>query len=246
MRLVPFRRLTAVVAVVLVPALAAALAAPANPKGDAPAPNSVEKVRRALNSPVTIKIEKQPLSAAVDMLRDKTKLAFILDGLTIQQQLGFTPDQPPQPVDVNAKDEPLRTVLREVLDPYGLTYVVIDETVIVTTDDMAMTRQLRQRVSVDMDKVELADALRQVAQGAGVNVLVDSRVEKDAEAKVTLHLEDVPLETAVRLLAEMANMKPVRVGNVLFVTSKENANELRNDPDLSQPTQPRPAILDKN
>jgi hypothetical protein len=48
----------------------------------------------------------------------------------------------------------------------------------------------------------------------------------------------VPLETAVRLLAEMAGLKPVRVGNVLFVTKKETANELRADPDLQQPGQP--------
>ncbi len=59
---------------------------------------------------------------------------------------------------------------------------------------------------------------------------------------MTLHLEDVPLETAVRLLSEMAGLKPVRVGNVLFVTSKDNAAELRQDPDLSQPPQPLPIL----
>ena len=55
---------------------------------------------------------------------------------------------------------------------------------------------------------------------------------------MSIQLEDVPLETAVRLLAEMAGLKPVRVGNVLFVTKKETANELRTDPDLQQPAQP--------
>jgi type II secretory pathway component HofQ len=93
-----------------------------------------------------------------------------------------------------------------------------------------------------MDKVELASALRQVAHDAGVNVILDTRVDKDLSSKVTLQLEDVPLETAVRLLSEMANLKPVRVGNVLFVTSKENANELRQDPELTQPTQPLPVL----
>ncbi len=52
---------------------------------------------------------------------------------------------------------------------------------------------------------------------------------------MTLRLEDVPLETAVRLLAEMANLKPVRVGNVLFVTGKDNAREMMQDPDIAQP-----------
>src|SRR5665213_1014979 len=50
-------------------------------------------------------------------------------------------------------------------------------------------------------------------------------------------MEDVPLETAVRLMAEMTFLKPVKVGNVLFVTSKANANEMRNDPDIAQPNQ---------
>ena len=49
-----------------------------------------------------------------------------------------------------------------------------------------------------------------------------------------MRLEDVPLETAVRLLAEMAGLKPVRVGNTLFVTRKELAAEMRNDPDFAQ------------
>ena len=61
------------------------------------------------------------------------------------------------------------------------------------------------------------------------------RAEKQAQTKVTLRLEDVPLETAVRLLAEMANLKPVRVGNVLFITGKDNAREMMQDPDIAQP-----------
>ena len=237
MHLVPLGRPAVVLSLLLTPAL---LAAPAEPKAEAP--NPVEKVRKALSQPVTIKIDNQPLSAAVDMLREKTKLNLVLDGVTIQQQLGFTPDMPNVPVDVDLKDVPVRSALREILDPYGLTYVAIGDTVILTTDDAAMSRQLRQRVSVDMDKVDVADALQKVARDAGVNVLLDSRAAKDAGDKVTLKLEDVPVETAVRLLAEMANLKPVRVGNVLFVTSKENANEMRNDPELSQPMGSQPVL----
>jgi hypothetical protein len=46
-------------------------------------------------------------------------------------------------------------------------------------------------------------------------------------------MEDVPLETAVRLMAETAGLKPVKVGNVFLVTTKAIANELRNDPELN-------------
>ena len=210
----------------------------AAPDKDEKAVNSVEKLHKDLDKVLSIKIEKQPLSIAMDMLKNKTGVLFVLDGVTIQQQLGFTPDQPPTPVDVEVKDMKLRNVLRMILAPYGLSYAPIGDTVVVTTEDVAMVRQMRQRVNVDLTNVALNRALRQLAHDTATNLIVDTRADKDAQVPVTMQLEDVPLETAVRLLAEMASLKPVRVGNVLFVTKKDIANELRNDPDLVQPTQP--------
>ena len=48
-----------------------------------------------------------------------------------------------------------------------------------------------------------------------------SAIEGKANAAVTLKLEDVPLETAVRLLSEVADLRAVRMSNVLFVTTPE-------------------------
>ena len=240
MRIVPacFRVLAAgaVLAWAATPALLSA--APAAPDKDGKADNPIEKLHAALDKTITIKIEKQPLSVAVEMLKKKTDILIVLDSLTIQQQLGFIPDQPPAPVDVDAKDQPVRTVLRAIVAPYGLSYAAVGDSVVITTEDVAMLRQMHQRVNVDLSKVEFTTALRQLAKETATNLILDSRAEKDASAKVSLQLEDVPLETAVRLLSEMANLKPVRVGNVLFVTKKDIANELRNDPDLAQPAQP--------
>ena len=42
---------------------------------------------------------------------------------------------------------------------------------------------------------------------------------------MTLQVEDVPLETAVRLIGEAANLKAVRLGNVVLVTTKAHAIE---------------------
>ena len=239
MRMVPaFWRVVAgaVLAWAVAPVLLSA--APAAPDKDDKSVSPVEKLHKNLDKTISIKIEKQPLNLALDMLHAKSNVNFVLDGLTIQQQLGFTPDMPPTPVDVDLKDVKVRTALRTILAPYGLSYAPIGDTVVVTTEDVAMVRQMRQRVNVDLNRVELARALRQLARDTAANVIVDTRAEKDAQAQVTMQLEDVPLETAVRLLSEMAGLKPVRVGNVLFVTKKEIANELRNDPDLVQPAQP--------
>ena len=202
--------------------------------------SALDKLHTELDKPITLKIERQPLNVAVDMLREKSKINFVLDSLTIQQTLGFTPDQPPSPVDVDLKDVKMRTGLRSILSPYGLSFACIGDTVVITTEEMAMLRQMRQRVNLDLTKVEFTAALKLLARDTATNLILDSRAEKEAKASVSIQLEDVPLETAVRLLAEMAGLKPVRVGNVLFVTKKETANELRADPDLqsTQPGQP--------
>jgi hypothetical protein len=237
------RLLAAALACALAPGAFAA--APASPAADKDAaPTAVEKVRKALDAPITLKIDKQPLTAAVDMLKEKGKVNVVLDTLSIQQQLGFVPEQPPVPVDVDLKDVKLKSALRTILSPYNLSYAVVGDTVIVTTEQTALLRQMHQRVNVDLEKVEFAEALKQLSRETAANLLLDSRVEKEAKAAVSLQLEDVPLETAVRLLAEMAGLKPVRVGNVLFVTDKQTAAELRADPDLFPPQGGQPVALD--
>jgi hypothetical protein len=228
--------LLAALALALAPAsLPAAPAAPAPDQDKASSP--AEKLRQALNAPVTVKVEKQSLTAAVEMLREKGQVNLVLDTFSIQQ-LGWLPDQPPTPVDVDLKDVKFKSALRTILEPYNLSYAVVGDTVVVTTEQAAVSRVMRQRVNVEFDKVEFAQALKQLSKDTGANLLLDSRVEKEAKSAVSLELDDVPLETAVRLLSEMAGLKPVRIGNVLFITDKKNAAELRADPDLAQPTQP--------
>ena len=153
----------------------------------------VDKLHTELDKSITLKIERQPLSVAVDMLREKSKINFVLDSLTIQQMLGFTPDQPPSPVDVNLKDVKVRAALRAILSPYGLSFACIGDTVVITTEDMAMLRQMRQRVNLDLNKVEFTAALKLLARDTAANLILDSRVEKEAKAPVSIQLEDVPL-----------------------------------------------------
>ena len=216
---------------------ASSLSAPAPP--DAPSVSPAVALRERLARPVTLSIREQSLKAAVDALRGEAKVSITLDSVAIQQQLGFTPEQPLAPVNIDLKDVPLRAALRRVLDPYGLAYAVVGDSVVVSTEEGAATWQLRQRVGVDFDRVELAVALKQIAHDTGVNLALDPRAEKEAAAKVSLQVEDMPLETAVRLLAEMAGLKAVRVGNVLFVTSKATAAEMRQDAPAPAPSAAR-------
>ena len=77
---------------------------PAPPDREDAIVSPAEQVRKELDKPLTLKIDKQPLSTAIDMLGKKTKVRSSSTATTIQEQLGFTPDQPPMPVEVDVKD----------------------------------------------------------------------------------------------------------------------------------------------
>ncbi len=217
--------------------LAAGLAgaAPA-PRTDArPADSPAERVRQALDQVLeAVEIIDQPLDQAVAQLHEQTKINLVLDRLTIQQ-MGL--DMANAPVNLKLQNVKCRAALRALLGQYNLSYAVLGDTVFISSEDVAISRQLRQRVNVDMQHVPLAAALRQLARETATNLLLDARVQKEGQSAVTLQLDDVPLETAVRLMAELGGLKPVRVGNVLFVTSKASAAELRAEGDLVPPPQ---------
>ena len=81
---------------------------------------------------------------------------------------------------------------------------------------------------------ELQKALRDLARETGANIVLDARQAKPAELPVTLRLTEVPLETAVRVLAESAGLRAVRMSNVLFVTSREVATEIRKEEETAR------------
>jgi hypothetical protein len=200
------------------------------PKNDSPA----DRVRKALDQVTDVKIENQTLDAAINQLHEAHKINFVLDRTAVAT-MGIDMNGNLNLDETNVK---LRTALRALLGPLHLTYAIIGDSVVITTEEAAVSRQLRQRVSIDLDKTQLATALKQLARDTATNLLVDPRVSKEAATALTLQLDDVPLETAVRLMAEMAGLKPVRLGNVLLVTSKASAAELRAEPELVPPLKP--------
>lgn len=218
------------------------LVAPA-PAGAAPAvePKKVEtpaeKLRKALDQIIDLDMADQSLAQAVNQLREQTKINFVLDRFLLQS-LGMDPEH--SPVTVKLQKVTVRSALRTLLATYNLGFGIVGETVLISTDEIVMQRQLRQRVNLDLDQVELATALKRLSQETGANLTVDVRVHKEAKTEVSLQLEDVPLETAVRLLTELAGLKPVRSANVLFVTSKDRAAQLRGDPDFFDRSGPNP------
>src|SRR5687768_7560726 len=77
-------------AVLLSAAVAAAAPVTTPTPGDSKKEETpAEKVRKALDQVTEITIENQPLALAIDQLREQTKVNFVIDTLTIQNQLGI-------------------------------------------------------------------------------------------------------------------------------------------------------------
>jgi hypothetical protein len=226
-----FTRVVAVLVLVCTPALLAAAPAADAKKNESPA----EKVRKALDQPIDMDIADQPMVNAVNQLKELTKVNMVLDTMTLAQN-GI--DVNNSPVTVKLTGGKGRAALRAMLGQYHLSYAIIGDSVIITTEDMALYRQLKQKVNVDVEKTAFESALKDLARETVVQILVDKKVSKEAQTQVTLQLEDVPLETAVRLLCEQAELKVVRMGNILYVTSVAKAKELRSEPDLAPAVTP--------
>jgi hypothetical protein len=81
-------------------------------------------------------------------------------------------------------------------------------------------------VTVEFQDKPLAEALRELAETTGTNIVLDNRAKDQGQTPVTATLQNVRLFTALKVLADMAELRPVVVGNVYYVTNRENAERL--------------------
>jgi hypothetical protein len=214
---------------VAAPQFATAAPAPAAP---AKAASPMDSARKALDEVGDMKYENKSLNEVVEDLKAKAKVPVTLDPIIFQ--FGLNPNM--QAVNVTAKNVKLRDGLRQALAPFNLKCGVTKDGIFISTEEGLTNKQLRQRVSVDCDGTPFAATIKQLAADTGANVVLDPRLKDKANAAVTLKLDDVPLETAVRLLSEVADLGAIRMNNVLFVTTAERAEKLR--PAADGPTQP--------
>jgi hypothetical protein len=121
----------------------------------------------------------------------------------------------------------------------GATYVVRDGYIEITSKNRAAPERLRaQKVAAVFDKRPLDEALQELSDLSGVSVVLDNRLGESAKTAVTATFKnDIALETAVRLLADMADAKAVVMDGGLYVTTKANAALFA--PEKSRSGQPR-------
>jgi type II secretory pathway component HofQ len=185
-----------------------------------------ERVRKVLDQQFSVEFQGHSLPAAIEALREQTKLNIILDRASLLQ-MGLEPET--FVLNLKLKNVKLRTILKHTLGQFNLTHMVEQDVLYITGEAQAMERQIRQRVNIDFEKLPLDQALRQLSRETGVNLVIDPRHASKIKETVTLKLEDVPLEIAVRLVSEVAGLRSVRQANVIFVTSREVAAELRKE-----------------
>jgi hypothetical protein len=153
---------------------------------------------------------------------------------------------------------PLGTVVRKVIERLpsatGTTYTLRDDTIEVTTRGSVIREiwgdayrgPFLPLVNATIDKQPLDEALKELSAVTEFNIVLDTRAGESAKVPVSAKFVNVPVDTAVRLLADMAELKPFLVDNVLYVTTAKRAEQMeaREKQKLSEddPNNPGPRI----
>jgi hypothetical protein len=197
------------------------------------------ELRHLLDQPVKcggFEDPKTTLGELLDLLAARYNLSFDINEHAFKEAdiKGVGKFEIATPDPIPAMHTRLGTVLKKVLSRVSpsATYIIRDDTIKVTTVQAIRKEFFADRpddplpplVAGTFEKVPLQAALRELAHAG--NIVLDSRAAKEGETAVTADLVNVPLDTAVRMLADMAGLKVVPLDNVLYVTSKDNARLL--------------------
>lgn len=79
------------------------------------------------------------------------------------------------------------------------------------------------------DKKPLDDALGEIAESSGITIVVDVRLGEKARAPVSGRMNNMMVDTVVRLLTNMAGLKTVVLDGAIYVTSEENAKSFEEE-----------------
>jgi RNA polymerase sigma factor (sigma-70 family) len=86
-------------------------------------------------------------------------------------------------------------------------------------------------VRVSASKMPLVDVLADLRKQTGANIVLDPRCSTgDKKEPLTITLNDVRLYDALRVVADMAQLKLVYAGNIYYITTPANAREFQPAP----------------
>jgi hypothetical protein len=197
---------------------------------------AARRLHEKLNKPVSLDkgIDKNtPVKDALEFLSDRYDLtimikesAFKADG--ISENAADTPVGLPRMSNVA-----LNTILQLLAEQIKGSFLITPDGIVFTTpqrtrpEDWLTVRSLPPLVTVHFARRGLRGALEELSHMTGVSVVLDRRVHGEPRLNTTLN--NVPLDTAVRLLADMSDLDVVAVDSVLYVTDKPNAEKLQRE-----------------
>jgi hypothetical protein len=220
------------------------------------------EVRKKLASTVTFNGYDDPDLKLGDALENLTRVHGITFAVNEQafkdEMIDDVLNTPLGKAIPRATNVSLKTVLNRILarvpSSSGTTFVVRGGVVEITTRRYASpsnwhrfdNRLLPPEVSIAFDKRELQEALQEIADATGVNIVLDARAKEKAKTATTATANDAAVDTVVELLADMADLQAVKVEDIIYVTTKENAKALREEKarmkkaEESEPATPNP------
>jgi hypothetical protein len=197
----------------------------------------INAIQDRLSKPITIEFDSGPLKEALSYLSERYEVPILVNTEAFKNDLNCT-EVENQPVKL-PKMVAIRMgkVLGLLLGQVEGIYVIRADYIEVTTAARVRAelkkegeaKTLPSLVSAAFDKRPLGEALRVLEDWGDCNIVLDARTADKGKAPVTATLNNVPVETAVRLLADMADLKAVTIDNVYYVTTKENAKSLEEE-----------------
>lgn len=209
----------------------------------APAPKAPASASQKLAQRVKfdgIDDPRTTLSEALEKLTKLYEVRFDINekGFKFENimEVGKTEIATPAPIPA-MKNVRLSSILRKILSrvpvPSGATYLVRGDAIEITTGTFQGVEIWGKYggphlplVNATLEKISLSDAAAELAEQTDFNIVIDNRAAEQARTQVNARLLNTPLDTALRLLTDMADLRAVHLDNVLYVTTKENAAAL--------------------
>jgi hypothetical protein len=180
------------------------------------------------------------LQDALDNLSDKFDVRFEVEEIPFRAVAGdrSISNEPVATTPIPRMNEvKLDAVIRKVLARLPsvpgkeATYMIQGDTVLITTSDVVIARiwgenhrgPLFPLVHPAFEEMRLESVLKELAEASGHNITIDKRLGSKAQVPVSIKMTNAPLDTVIRLLADMTDLDTVFLDNVIYVTTKENA-----------------------
>jgi RNA polymerase sigma factor (sigma-70 family) len=208
----------------------------AKPPADTPATGPASIVAR-LTGPASIdKPNDLPLRDVLDILSEQYHVTFVVNF----RAFDLIGNKTPLDSLVRLQRMPnvtLDAILRDVLPQVSGAVMVrqnhleltsIDQAVMEARNGVVMTFPEDQQplVNVACSQRPIEAVLNDLSRQSGRNVILDARVKDRDQLTISLTLLNTPLDTAVRMISEMVDLKTFSIDNVFLVTTPGNAAAL--------------------